>query len=811
MINAFKLAFRRLAKTPGFTFTALTTLAICLGANLTIFAVVDAIVLRSLPFPEPDRLVLVENSYPGAGVDHAGASVANYFDRRDGALKSASSLSIYQPDTEIVGTAGSLRRVWNIRATPDILKTLGVTLAKGHMFTDRELEYGPDRVVILTDEFWKSYFNADPNVVGRTFLDDDFTMTVIGVLPPGFHLLSTKIDFIRPAAHGKAQRLPAARHNNDYVMIARLAPGATVQALQAEVDALNANQVGDDPYGPMIKTTNFHTTVRPLHEEHIRAVKPILLLLQCGVLFLLLIGCVNLVNLLLIRASHRAKEYAVRQALGARPQHLATEVLAETTLLALGGGIYGVVVSAIGIGFLHRLGTDRLPLGSHIHLDGRVAFAALVIVAVIAVAFAIPILVYVLRMRMAAGLQTESRSGTASRSAHRLRHVFIVIQLKLAFVLLSSAGLLTMSLHRVLSTSPGFETQKVMTSHISIPWKSYQTPEARLAFLERTISAIKAIPGIIDVAYVNGLPFAGFINDSAVALEGRPASPGEPIRAHFIASVSADYWKVMGIPLLQGRLLTDADDHTSAPVCVVDRAFANLYWPNGDAIGHRISFGPPPDKNTKFSTIVGIVNTAKQRELTESRDHGTVFMPYLSNPIPFVYLVLRSNLPGEMTTASVRKAVAQIDPELLVDDWKIMQQRIDDSLVARRSPAILAAIFAAAALLLAALGTYGVLSYSVAQRETEIGVRIALGAQPAQIRWQFLSLGLRLLVIGAVLGFIGSWIAGKAMQSVLFESSGFHVDLFIATFFVMTIVSLAACLIPARRATKVDPASSVRA
>jgi len=810
MLSALRFAFRRLAKTPGFTFTALTTLAICLGANLTIFAVVDAIVLRSLPFPEPDQLMLVENSYPGAGVDHAGTSVANYFDRRGGVLKSAVSLSIYQPDTEIVGSAGSLRRVWNIRASPDILKTLGVPLARGHMFTDSELEYGPDRVVVLTDEFWKSYFNADPNVVGRTFLDDDFTMTVIGVLPPGFHLLSNKIDFIRPAAHGAEQRLAAARHNNDYVMIARLAPGATMQSLQSEVDALNARQVVDDPYGPMIKTTNFHTTVRPLHEEHIRAVKPILLLLQCGVLLLLLIGCVNLVNLLLIRASHRTKEYAVRQALGARPQHLATEVLAETTLLALGGGLCGLLMGTLGIDFVHSLGTDRLPLGSQIHLDGRVAFAALIIAAVIGVAFAIPILTYVLRMKMAAGLQTESRTGTASRGAQRLRHAFIVTQLTLAFVLLSSAGLLTISLQRVLSTSPGFETEKVVTSHISIPWKSYQTPEARLAFLERTISAIKAIPGITSVAYINGLPFTGFVNDSAVALEGRPPSPGEPIRAHFIPSVSSDYWKVMGIPLLQGRLLTDADDHASAPVCVVDRAFANLYWPNGDAIGHRLAFGPPPDKNTKFSTIVGIVNTAKQRELTDLREHGTVYMPYLSNPIPFVYLVVRSGLPMEMTATSIRKAVSNLDPNLLVDDWKTMQRRIDDSLVARRSPAILAVIFAAAALLLAALGTYGVLSYAVAQREAEIGVRIALGAQAAQIRWQFLGLGLWLLAMGAVIGLVGAWAAGNAMQSMLFESSGFHFEIFLLALALMTIISLAACLLPARRATKVDPASSIR-
>ncbi|HEY9155428.1 MAG TPA: FtsX-like permease family protein, partial [Opitutaceae bacterium] len=655
-----------------------------------------------------------------------------------------------------------------------------------------------------------SYFNGDPNVIGRTFLNDSLTTTVIGVLPRDFHFLSSDAEFLRPTSHAPADRGPQNLHNNNYTMIARLAPSATAENLQAEVDAFNAQQVSRDPFAAMVKTANYHTNVRPLHADHIRAVKPILLLLQCGVLFLLLIGCVNLVNLLLIRASHRTKEYAIRQALGARTEHIATEVLAETALLAIGGSLYGMLEGVLGIDFLHTLGTDRLPLGAQIHLDGRVAITALVIAVIVAVALAVPILSYVLRMKMAAGLQTESRSGTASRGAQRLRHFFIVAQVALAFVLLSSAGLLTISLHRVLSTSPGFETEKVMTGHISMPWKNYQTPEARAAFLNRLVPALKSIPGVTGVAYSNGLPFTS-TNDSAVSIQGRPLTPGEPIRAHFICAVSQDYWNVMGIPLLKGRLLSDNDSQAPAPVCVVDRAFADYYWPNGDAIGHQVFFGPPPDKNAKYTTIVGVVNSVTQRELTEGKAHGTVFLPYATNAIPFVYLVLRSALPSDTVAVSVRKTIMDLDPELPLNDWKVMQQRIDDSLIARRSPTILAAIFAGAALLLAALGTYGVLSYAVAQREAEIGVRIALGAQPAQIRWQFLALGMRLLAIGAVIGLVLAWIAGNAMHSVLFESTGFHIDIFLVTFFVMTLVSLAACVLPARRATKVDPSSSVRA
>jgi predicted permease len=750
------------------------------------------------------------NSYPKAGVDRSSASIANYFERRD-TLRSASSVSLYADQDITVGVEGSPQRVNIARVTPEFFKTVGVSLQKGAMFTDANLTFQTDQVAVITNEFWRNYFNADPNIVGRTFLNDGLVSTVIGVLPPNFHFLSSKAQFFRPASHDASARLPASRHNNGFQMVARLAPGMTVANLQAEVDALNAKLFSVDPYGPMTRDAGFHTIVRPLHAEHIRSVKPILLLLQCGVLFLLLIGCVNLVNLLLIRASNRSKEYAVRQALGAQSFRIATEVLAETALLALGGCLYGVLLGVFSIDFLHTLGTDQLPLGAQIQLDGRVCIAAVVAALGIAVALAVPIVIYVLKMKMSVGLQSESRTGTAGRGAQRLRHIFIVAQIAMAFVLLSGAALLTTSLRKILATPPGFTTRQILTGKIVLPWKGYPNGPDRLAFIERLVPAIKAIPGISSAAITSNLPFSEMNNDSAVTVLDHRPTPGQPLRAHYLSNVSGDYWKTMGISLLQGRLLTDADNHATEPRCVVDEAFADYYWPHGGALGRKIMLGAPNGNNSGASTIVGVVNSVTQQELTEAKAHGAVYFTYNTLQPSGFYLVVRTALPAETAIGMIRKTVLSLDPELPVDDWKAMEDRIDDSLVARRSPTILASIFAATALLLAALGTYGVLSYAVAQRRTEISVRIALGAQPWQIRRQFLLLGTKLLVIGAVIGIVCAWLTSSVMKAMLFDSGGLHIETFLGTLVVMSIVSLSACFFPARRATKIDPAFSMRA
>ncbi len=801
-------ALRRLCRERGFTATALLTLALCVGANVAIYAVVDAILVRSLPFPEPDRLVVTINAYPKAGVDRSGASLPNYYDRKV-AIKAFASTSIHQSGNGIVGEAGSPSRVDCDRVSPEFFATLGVPLAMGRTFNDDEMFYKGSSVAILTDAFWHKQFNADPKVVGRTFQMNSQQFTVVGVLPPGFRYLSSKAQLFTPAASNKEDRGIDRRHSNNFDLIARLAPGATLAVAQAQVDSLNAQQLKDDPYADLIKGVGYHTTVYPLHADHVREVRPILLLLQSGVLFLLLIGGVNLANLLLIRASGRTKELAVRQALGAGRRHIATDVMLETLLLALGGGALGLGLGALGIRLLSALGTDQLPLGATIAFDFRLAAVSLAASLLVGVVLGIPVVWFNLHSRLALVLQTETRGGTVSRAAQRVRHGFIITQVALAFVLLTGAGLLSASLQRVLRTSPGFRPDSVLTGQVSLPWKNYPEPPPRLAFIERLLAELKAQPGVVAVGICSGLPMTGTVSNNATTVEGVASTPGDPVRAHYTSTATSGYWSAMGIPLREGRFLEDADNHRDLKACVVDQDFADRYFPGKSALGHRISNNPRFEAKDAF-TIVGVVGRVKQNSLSDTEAQGAVYFPYRDYASQGFSVVVRTAMAPEAMAPTLRRIVLKLDPELPIDDLKPMQMLIDDSLVSRRSPALLSGIFAGVALVLAAIGTYGVLAYAVGQRRREIGVRMAIGALPSQILAHFLVLGAKLLAAGIVIGLIGSWAAGRAMQGMLFGVGSMDAGILLTTSAVLMAVVLLATFLPSRRASRVSPIEALR-
>jgi predicted permease len=807
MLSGLKLASRKLIKTPGFAATALTTLALCLGANLTIYAVVDAILVRSLPFGHPEQLVTLINSYPGAGVDRSSASAPNYYDRRE-ALKSYTSISISQSDASIIGQAGSPTRVDDMRVSPEFFTTLGVPLAMGHPFTDKEMTYNTDGVAVITDSFWHSEFAGDPNVLGRTFISNEFPVTVIGVLPKNFSYLSSHAQFYRPASTGADERTPSNRHSNNFDMIARLAPGVTLAAAQAEIKSFNAKQLLDDPYAGLIKNSGYHTDVINLQADHVREVKPMLLLLQSGGLLLLLIGGVNLANLLLIRASARTKELAVRKALGASPYHVAMDVLRETMLLSVCGGILGLLVGAAGIRLLSLLGTDQLPLGSSISLDGRVALASLAAAALVGFALAVPIIWFNARSKLLQGLQSEGRGGTTGRAAQSLRSIFIVAQVALAFVLLSGAGLLGLSLKKVMETPPGFRADNILTGHISLPWKDYSDEKSHVAFIKRLLPALQSLPGVNGVAINDGAPFTDSGNDSAVTVEGA-TEKGVAIHAHYLRSVTSDYWSIMGIPLLEGRLINDWESQSDFQVCVVDKSFAERYWPGASALGRRLSNGPSLDPK-KTVTVVGVVADVKERNLSENIGHGMVYFNAARMAPNGFYVLIRTAIPPSSMATTVRKAILALDPGLPLDDVHTMQSRIDDTLVVRRSPAVLAGIFSGVALLLAAIGTYGVLAYAVGQRKREIGVRMALGAQPSQVLSLFMGFGATLLGIGVALGIAGAWMAGRAMQKLLFGIDPLNLAVLAASTAIMVIVVFFAILLPSRRAAGINPIEALR-
>ncbi len=798
-------AARLLRKTPAFTATALLTLAVCLGANLTIFAVIDSVLLRPLPFPEPDRLMMIFNTYPKAGVDRDGSSLTNYYERRS-RIPAFASLSIYRYGTEIVGEPGSTERLQTMRVSPDFFSTLGLGPAVGRTFTDEETTSETNHVAILSDTFWRQRYNADPNVIGKQIRVNSVPRTVIGVLPPSFRFLSSDARVFLPLASRPEDRAPSRRHSGGNViqMIARLQPGATLAQAQSELDAQNAALEVDDPQAKMIADAGFRSLVVPLHADHVAAVRPTLLLLEAGVLVLLLIGAVNLVNLLLVRASGRVKELAVRQALGASWRYLVSEVVVETTLLTCAGGLLGLAVGAGGIQLLRGLGADRLPLGSRIVFDARLALVGLVAAIVMGIVFALPVAWFNLRRHLGNALQSESRGGTSGRGAQVLRHSFIVSQIALAFILLAGAGLLGLSLQRVMAVSPGFRADHILTGHILLPWAHY-SEAARLTFVESLMDKIGHLPGVLSAGVVNNVPFSGNIGKSAATVMGRVRRPGESPRGHYSYGVAGDYFRAMGFSLRAGRFLTADDSRRSERVCVVDEDFARYYWPQVSAIGQRLWEGSEAGKDAEAFTVVGVVGGVKQAGLTEDEAQGAIYYPYAFRIGDSVFVAVRTSLPPESFALTLQKVVRQIDADVPVSDLRSMDTRIADSLVARRSPALLAGVFSGIALLLTSIGTYGVLSYAVAERRREIGVRIALGAQPWQIRIQFLSLSLRLLSAGTVLGLIGAWQAGRAMRTLLFQVPPLNVAVLVAAACVTVAVCLAACLVPSQRAAQVSP------
>jgi len=814
-MNDLRFAFRQLRKAPAFTVTALATIAICLGANLAIFAVVNSILLRPLPFPQSDRLVTIYNTYPKAGVENDGSSITNYYERR-GNIAAFSSLSIYDEGAEVVGNPGSTEQVEVMRVSPDFFTTLDVNLAMGRTFTEAEAAVAENNgVIILTDAYWRQRFAADPNILGRDILINGIQRKVVGVLPPDFRFLSSEARLIKPIRTRPEQRAPSQRHSGGGAirMIGRLKPGVTIAQAQTQIDAHNAAVEKDNPEAKAMAEAGFRSPVVSLHGDHVRSIRPTLWLMQGGVFFLLLIGAVNLVNLLLIRASGRAKEMAIRQSMGASRLHVVRQILTETVLLTAVGGLLGIVVGAWGTQLLQVLGVNRLPLGAHITFDGRLASIGLCAAVILGIVIAVPIAWFNLSSHLANALQSESRTGTTSRAAQRLRHGFIVAQIALAFVLLAGAALLGLSLKKVMAVSPGFRVDHVLTGECTLSW---QLDRDSVGIVDRFIESIRQQPGIAAVGTITNIPLSGDDGKTAVTPKDYVPPPGQSLHGHYSYGVNGDYFTALGIALREGRFLTSADSHRPERFCVVDEDFARRYWPNGGALGQQVFHpgitynGKSEVEEGKLFTIVGIVGTVKQAGLTEAQGQGAVYLPYAYREGASVFVVTRTSQRPEAFAETLRKLVRAAHPELAFDNIRSMDTRVAESLIARRSPALLAGIFAGVALLLAAIGTYGVLSYAVAQRTREIGIRMALGAQREQIRAQFLSLGLRLLSLGCILGLIGAWLAGREMQSVLFDMQTLPSAALLGTALVMTSVSLVACLIPARRATRVDPIVALR-
>jgi predicted permease len=809
-----RYALRVLLKDRAFTVTALLTLMLCIGANAAIFAVVNSVILRPLPVPGADRLVFIYNSYPKAGVDRASTGVPDYYDR----LRETDvfeELALYQERGLTVGADSSVERLSGMAARPSLFRMLRAKAAVGRLFTEEEAEPGTDRKVVLSEALWERLFARREGAIGQDLRINGVPYQIIGVMPGDFHFMTADTELWIPLAFTPEQRSDDNRHSNSWTMVGRLKPGASVEQAQQQIDALNARNLERfaNMKEPLINA-GFHTVVTPLQQDMIRDVRATLYLLWGGVLFVLAIGAVNITNLVLIRSTARMRELATRHALGAGLSRLTRQLLTETVVLTLVGGAAGAVLGYWSLDLLSTLGLDALPRSAEIRVDGTVLAFTFGLAFVVGLLVGLVPILNLRHMNLSQAFREEGRSGTSGRGARGVRRVLVASQVAFAFMLLIGAGLLLASFQKILSVQPGFDPGHLLTARVSPPTSRYpEQPQVR-SFLDRLLQNVRALPGVEAAGATSNIPFGGDFSDSVIMAEGYQMAPGESLISPYSVTVTPGYFEALKVPLQAGRFFTDSDTSESPRVVIVDESLAKKFWRGQNPIGRRM-FKPQnpedltrPPANPQWITVVGVVADTKMAGLVSSDTRfGTYYFPVTQDGIRTSTLAIRTSGDPLSITASVRQAVTSIDPELPLYSVRTMEDRIGESLTDRRTPMMLAGMFAAVALFLAAMGLYGVLAYQVAQRRKEIGIRMALGSEPAGIFSLVLREGVALLALGLAVGLAGAFAIRRAMESQLYGVSAMDPVVLAAVAFVLGLVAVVACAVPARRAARIDPSS----
>ena len=809
---------RLLWKDKGFTLTTLLTLAVCIGANAAIFSVVHSVLLRPLPFPESDRVVLAYNSYPRAGVIRGASGVPDYYDRlRD--VTAFEQIALYRDRGMTLGGEGSASRIEATAVTPSFFPLLRARALRGRVFRPEEGEIGGEHKVILSYASWQRLFAGSDTAVGKDLRINGVPYAIVGVMPADFLFLRAGTQLWVPLAFTAKEKADESRHSNNWSMIGRLRPGATIQQAQQQIDALNARNLERFPaMRQALIDVGFHTVAVPLQEDLVRTLRPVLYLLWGGVVCVLLIGCVNIANLALVRSSGRIKELATRQSLGASHLRIARQLLIESTLLTVAGGVGGVLLGRWLLGFLSLLDLDDLPRGSEIHMDAVVVAAMLGLAVLIGLVVGIVPVVTLLRANLNALLRDEGRGGTSGQGARRGRRALVTAQFAFAFILLVCAGLLAVSFRQVLAVHPGFEPDGVLTAMISLPATRYKTDTELQAFAARALEATRRLPGVQSAGITSSIPFGGNYSDSVIFPEGYVIGKGgESAISPSQLAVSDGYMETMRTRLLRGRLF-DAGDTAQAPKrVIVDARLARRFWPDHDPIGRRMYMPTDaqhltPGPKTQYLTVVGVVDDVKLTGLVEADGRfGAYYFPYAQSPENGFALAVRSTRDPLLLTAAIRRVVAGIDPELPVFSVKTMNERMQEALVSRRVPLLLALGFAAVALFLSAVGVYGVLAYQVAQRTREIGIRMALGGTARTIARLVLAESARMLALGLAVGVAGAFVASRAMRNLLYGVQPMDPLVLAMVAAVLTAVALVAAAVPARRAQQIDPAVALAA
>ena len=809
-MHDLKYAIRSLLKSPGFAVIAIATLALCIGANSAIFSVVHAILLKPYPWPESEKLVYVYNTYPLMGLPNAGVSIPDYLDRRAGVAGFADT-AMFTNRNYNLASDGEPERIVGLRATPSLFTTLQTGAALGRVFTDAEAKPGSDHVVVLSHALWKNRFGANPNLIGQTIRLNTESYTVLGVMPEHFYFPTPRTQAWVPFAFTPAEMTDEERGNEYSSSIARLKPGATAAAIQRELDAIqarNAERLTDSR--EFYKTSGFGGKVQGFLEQNVANIRGMLWLVQAGVAAALLIGCANVASLLLARAVSRERELAIRAALGAGRARLMRLLLLESLVLFLLGGVGGLLVAWWSLDALGSLGLSTLPRAFGVQLDLSVFAFTLGCALLTGLVFGALPAWSAARSDAAAALKEAGTRGSAGRRTTSLRAALVVGEIALAVMLLSTAGLLVRSFSKLQAENPGFAPGGVITARLTLPEAKYDQPAKRIAFADAALARLRALPGVTAAGLTDVLPFTGNNSSGSYQMPDLVLPAGAPTPHGQQRTVDPGYFKTMGMTLLRGRLFTAADTESTQKVVIIDRVLADRYWPGQDPLGKRISRGGTDDNATMW-TIIGVVAPVKVQGLDENVTKETLYYPFAQTTRTNLILVVKTAGDPTALAASVREAVRSADPEQPVFDVRTMQQRMDEVAQSRRAPMLLLALFSGVALLLAVLGVYGVLAFSVAQRTAEFGVRLALGASPADLARLVLRQGARLVVLGIGVGLAGYLALSSVVGTLLYGIAATDPLTLALAPLVLALAALAACLVPVRHAVRVNPLEALRA
>lgn len=809
----FRYGFRTLIKNPAFSIVAILAVMLGTGANSAIFSVVNAILLRPLAFNEPERLVMVWGNNVKSGVPTYPLSVLDFLDYREHNQVFEQLASFAYEDFNL-STGDDPEHVPGSFVSANFFSLLGVNPMLGRAFLPREDEARADRVVIVSHGLWKRRFGADPNFVGQTILLNGASFTAVGVMPSSFQSPNAQdnpqIWVPMSFDGGDPFRIPASGGGADFrnrthrflIGVARLKPGVTISQAQADMEIV-ARQI-EQQYPDI--NTGLSVNIVSLHKQIIGNIKPALLVLLAAVGSVLLIACANVANLLLARAAARQKEFAVRAALGAGRFRLIRQLLTESLLLALIGGALGLLLAFAGIKLLLSLNPPNIPRLGEIDVDLRVLGFTLLVSILTGIIFGLAPALQASNPNLNETLKESSRGSTGGRSRQRIRGLLVISEIVVTTVLLIIAGLMIKSFWSLQNVNPGFNPDNALTMMVNLAPGKYSENHQISGFYEQLLKRIETMPGVQSVGAVTNLPLTSTVVRFRFTIDGRPpATPGERLVAT-TGAVSSDYFRAIGIPLLKGRYFSEQDRDKSPPVIIINDTMARRYWPGEDPIGRRLTL---PSLGGISREVVGVVGDIKHSGL-DTDSGAQMYLPYLQQPWNFMSLVVRTQSDPARMAGVVRHEITALDANQSVYDVKTMQQVVSESVSQPRLYTLLLGVFAAVAMILAAVGIYGVMNYLVTQRVHEIGIRMALGAQATDIFKMIVGQGMLLALIGVVIGLVAAFLVTRVMESLLFGVSTRDLTTFLGIPLVLVAIAFLAIYIPARRAMKVDPMVALR-